>query len=80
MNPINRFSIYNVERVSDPRRLEISGCGDEGRAIHERDPRVRMETSAPPVLERKRSLGHSCRCLLPTDHRSQIIDHSLRHR
>jgi len=24
------------------------------------DPRVRMETSAPPVLERKRSLGHSC--------------------
>ena len=57
MNPINAFSIYNIERVSDPRRLTHFGHGDEGRVVDKRDPRVQMETSAPPALERKRSLG-----------------------
>src|SRR5208282_1560256 len=52
------FGIYNDDRVSDPRGLRLSGRGVEGRAgLDRRDSRVWMETSAPPVLERKRSLG-----------------------
>jgi len=55
------FGIYNDDRVSDPRGLRDFLAS--GRGLRRLTGAIRgcgWKRPAPPVLERKRSLGHSC--------------------